>query len=66
VIGEWLREQRTTSVKATNARRNAYRAHRKVYEAIVARDPDRAAEAMREHLEEVEAFYWQVTQAGPG
>jgi DNA-binding FadR family transcriptional regulator len=38
----------------------------KVYEAIVARDPDRAAEAMREHLEEVEAFYWQVTQAGPG
>jgi DNA-binding FadR family transcriptional regulator len=61
-LGEWLREQRTTSVQATNARRNAHRAHRKIYDAMAARDPDRAAEAMREHLEEVEAFYWQVAK----
>jgi DNA-binding FadR family transcriptional regulator len=64
-LGEWLREQRTTSVKATNSRRNAHLAHRRIYEAIVARDPDRAAEAMRAHLEEVEAFYWQVADAPP-
>jgi DNA-binding FadR family transcriptional regulator len=64
-LGEWLREQRTTSVKAMNSRRNAHRAHRKVYEAIAAGDPDRAAEAMLRHLEEVEAFYWQVAEALP-
>jgi GntR family transcriptional regulator, sialic acid-inducible nan operon repressor len=64
-LGEWLREQRTTSVQATNARRNAHRAHRKIYDAIAARDPERAAEAMRAHLEEVEAFYWQVAEALP-
>ena len=64
-LGEWLREQRTTSVRATNARRNAHRAHRKIYDAIAAGDPDRAAETMRKHLEEVEAFYWQVAEALP-
>ena len=64
-LGEWLREQRTTSVRAPNARRNAHRAHRKIYDAIAAGNPDRAAKAMLEHLAEVEAFYWQVAEALP-
>lgn len=64
-LGEWLREQRTTSVQAKGARPNAHRAHRRIYDAIAAGDAEGAGSAMRRHLEEVEAFYWQAAQAAP-
>ena len=58
-LGEWLAEQRTTSVQVTGARRAANLAHRRIHDAIAARDPQAAAAAMRQHLQEVEAFYWR-------
>jgi DNA-binding FadR family transcriptional regulator len=64
-LGEWLREQRTTSVRATGARPDAHNAHRRIYDAIAARDSDGAAAAMRKHLEEVEAYYWLAATAPP-
>ena len=59
-LGEWLREQRTTSVAAPEARERASRAHLAIYQAIAAGDPDAARAAMQRHLEEVETFYWQA------
>lgn len=61
-LGEWLREQRATSVQVAGAKRSAEIAHRRVYEAILAQDPDAAAVAMAGHLDEVEGFYWQAAQ----
>ncbi len=60
-MGEWLREQRQTSVQATGARDAANRAHRRIYDAIARRDPDAAAAAMQQHLDEVESYYWQAS-----
>jgi len=63
-LGEWLREQRATSVQVSGAKKAAEQAHRLVYAAIAARNADAAALAMREHLDEVEAYYWRA--AAPG
>lgn len=65
-LGEWLREQRTTSVAAAGAREQANRAHAAIFRAIAARDPAGAAVAMRRHLEEVEAFYWRAADGPHG
>lgn len=62
-LGEWLREQRTTSVQVTGARPDATAAHKRILDAVAARDPERAERAMRAHLEEVEAYYWQAAPA---
>ena len=62
-LGEWLREQRSTSVRARGAKRAAEEAHRRIYAAIAARDADAAALAMRGHLQEVESFYWKAVSA---
>lgn len=60
-LGEWLREQRATSVQMPGAKQAAAAAHRLVYDAIAAGRPDAAARAMGGHLDEVEAFYWKAT-----
>ncbi len=59
-VGEWLREQRSTSVQAPQARTHANAAHQRIYTAIAARDADQAMSAMRQHLNEVEQHYWEV------
>jgi len=59
-IAEWLMEQRTTSILAAGADRAAYRAHAKIHAAILRREPDAAAAAMRSHLEQVNRYYWAV------
>lgn len=56
---EWLTEQRTVSLLNKGASKIAFEAHRAIYEAIAARDPDRAEAAMRAHLLEVEDLYWR-------
>lgn len=62
---EWLREQRATSVQSIGAKRAAEKAHRRIYDAIRAGDPDAAERAMGEHLDEVEAHYWRAVDARP-
>ena len=60
---EWLRGQRTASLKHKGAPGRAYEHHRAVFEAVAARDPDRAEAAMAAHLIEVERFYWAAEGA---
>ena len=56
----WLTEQRLVSGKAQGAGEAAYAAHKRIFDAIAAHDPDAAARAMQEHLEAVARLYWQV------
>lgn len=57
---DWLREQRVSSIEPSGSSHAAHRAHRRVLDAIVARDPDRAEQAMLDHLNEVERYYWKA------
>jgi DNA-binding FadR family transcriptional regulator len=59
----WLIEQRNTSGRAIGAGEAAYRAHRRIFEAILKRDAAKAAEAMRAHLTEVINLYWAAAQS---
>ncbi|MEQ8966793.1 MAG: transcriptional regulator NanR [Azospirillaceae bacterium] len=54
----WLTEQRTISLRNEGASRHAFRAHEKIYEAVAAREPERAEQAMRAHLLDVSTLYW--------
>jgi GntR family transcriptional repressor for pyruvate dehydrogenase complex len=60
---EWLLEQRRTTL-APGEDAKAYEAHRAIFEAIAARDPDAAERAMRDHLEYVARRYTDVVGAG--
>ena len=60
---DWLREQRISSIEPAGSSQAAQRAHRRVLEAIVARDADRAEREMLAHLEEVENYYWKARRA---
>jgi GntR family transcriptional repressor for pyruvate dehydrogenase complex len=59
VVG-WLHEQRTTSLLLPGQNRAAFEAHKAIFEAIAARDPERAERSMRAHLAQVAATYWAV------
>lgn len=61
---EWLREQRATSGNVSGSREMAFRAHREIFDAVKAHDPDAAEEAMRTHLNQVADYYWQATKSG--
>lgn len=61
---DWLREQRTISIEPAGSAQAAQRAHRRVLEAILARDPDAAEQAMQRHLDEVESHYWSARGLG--
>jgi GntR family transcriptional regulator, sialic acid-inducible nan operon repressor len=61
-IVEWLVDQRSVSLRRRGTDRLAYQAHRRIYEAIKARDPAGAGEAMRRHLGEIADRYWKVKE----
>jgi DNA-binding FadR family transcriptional regulator len=50
---EWLTSQRTISLRAPGAEETAFESHRQIFEAVAAKDPDRAAKAMEQHLKSV-------------
>lgn len=60
-FAEWLLEQRHTTL-APGQDVKAHRAHKKIYDAVAARDPDGAEQAMREHLEYVAKRYMDVVE----
>lgn len=62
-LADWLLEQRSKTLAAGEDVK-AYKAHRAIFEAISARDPDRAEAAMRDHLEYVARRYTQVVEGG--
>ena len=62
-LAEWLLEQRRTTL-ATGEDVKAYEAHRGIFEAIAAHDPDRSERAMRDHLEYVARRYTELVGAG--
>jgi DNA-binding FadR family transcriptional regulator len=55
-----LQDQRYTSLKHQDALQAAIDCHARIFDAIAARDPDRAEQVMRMHLTHVETFYWEV------
>ena len=58
-ISEWLKEQRVVTLAASGQEQIAYNAHKAIYEAIAARDPDRAEQAMRDHLDQLATMFWR-------
>jgi len=64
-VFEWLREQRSSSGEPRGSVQAAFRAHRRIFDAIAARDPDAAETAMTDHLVEVEEFYWRAIGTKP-
>lgn len=64
-LADWLREQRTVSIRTPirGAVRKAYEGHEEVYEAIAAHDTEAADRAMTRHLETVSEYYWKAVAA---
>lgn len=60
-LAEWLLEQRHTTL-ATGEDVKAYEAHRAIFEAVAAKDPDRSERAMRDHLEYVARRYMTLVE----
>jgi len=66
-IAEWLIEQRHVTLTYPGNNKIAFRAHKAIYEAIVARDADRAERMVRSHLGHVATAYWRaVNEAAAG
>lgn len=57
---DWLYSQRTVTLGFPGQIDFALAAHERITEAILARDPDRAERAMREHLEHGHMLYWSI------
>lgn len=65
-VERWLLEVRTTSLRVEGQMETAFQAHERIFAAIAARDPDQAAQAMREHLQQLEAVLPRADGAGAG
>lgn len=59
-MSAWLREQRVATLDAPRQEKTAYKAHLAIYEAIAARDPDRAEAAMASHLRQLARMFWRL------
>ncbi|WAC29340.1 FCD domain-containing protein [Ancylobacter sp. SL191] len=57
---ELLQDQRHTSLKDPRALAAARACHEAIFAAIASHDPDRAEATMRQHLQDVETYYWAV------
>jgi GntR family transcriptional regulator, sialic acid-inducible nan operon repressor len=64
VVG-WLMEQRNASARIPEASAAAYRAHKRIYEAIKRHAEAEAVAAMEDHLAEVKSFYRQAMNLEP-
>jgi DNA-binding FadR family transcriptional regulator len=59
-VVEWLMEQRRTALRTPGIDATAYEAHRRIYEAIKAGNPQAAEARMEEHLAAIVAVYWSA------
>lgn len=62
-LAEWLTGQRSSTLVNPGAARHALKSHRAIFKAVRDGNPDKAESAMRDHLAQVEAMYWQVSKA---
>jgi GntR family transcriptional repressor for pyruvate dehydrogenase complex len=58
VVG-WLTNQRTVSLTQPEAAQSAFDYHQRIFDAVLAKDPDRAEREMWDHLTNVERLYWK-------
>ncbi len=68
VLMDLLRESRERSLQVGGRAEKSLRGHRRILDAIRQRDPDGAADAMRAHIEEIEAILFpeiEKMQASP-
>jgi GntR family transcriptional regulator, sialic acid-inducible nan operon repressor len=57
-MSDWLRSQRVVTLDEPNQEEIAFKAHAAIFDAIAARDADRAEKAMAEHLDQLSRAYW--------
>jgi len=55
----WLTEQRVVTLEAPGQDLIAYKAHVEIFDAIRAKDPDRAEQAMASHLLQLADMFWK-------
>jgi GntR family transcriptional repressor for pyruvate dehydrogenase complex len=65
-IAEWLVEQRHVTLAYPGQNKLAFRAHKAIYEAIAARDADRAERVIKAHLNQVSNAYWRAMAENGG
>jgi GntR family transcriptional repressor for pyruvate dehydrogenase complex len=66
-IAEWLLQQRHVTLASYPGQNQlAYKAHKAIHDAIVARDPDRAERVMRAHLNQISSAYWRAIENAGG
>jgi GntR family transcriptional repressor for pyruvate dehydrogenase complex len=58
-VNDWLIHQREVAGREPGEAANACTAHAAIFDAIAARDPDAAEQAMRQHLQTGWAAYWK-------
>ena len=63
-IAEWLTNQRTVSLRVSGVEASAYNNHQRIFEAIAARDPEQAWQAMDQHLKEIMQRFEEGSQHG--
>lgn len=64
-LGSWLTGQRTATLAKPGQSRVACAAHREIYAAVAAGDPDAAEAAMRRHLDQVRAVWSETAPKTP-
>jgi GntR family transcriptional repressor for pyruvate dehydrogenase complex len=61
-MNQWLRDQRTITLALPGQTDIVFADHTQIYNAIAAKDPDGAENAMRAHLGNVEKTYWATKE----
>ena len=59
-LADWLKDQRVKSSAATPSFDEVVDQHQEIFDAIKAKDPDKAARAMDSHLTKVAKKYWKA------
>jgi DNA-binding FadR family transcriptional regulator len=65
-LGDWLGKQRALSAQGGATQHDVYTQHAAIVDAITARDPVRAAQAMDDHLTKVTRLYWRAVNEATG
>lgn len=62
-MADWLLAQRRVSARVQATAREAFEAHKKIFNAIAARDTLAAMDAMQQHLNAVQHYYWKYIES---